>query len=123
MYKPEEIDDAELARSNTIQKTVSSFTRSFTLTGSKKKDKAAEAEKAAEAAAPAEEEDDDDDDEEEEDAFTWVYVALMSDHTLRQVIMLPHTATHNPGPLCPAPSRHDAHRCPTTRCASSRTSR
>jgi len=84
VYKPEEIDDAELARSNTIQKTVSSFTRSFTLTGSKKKDKAAEAEKAAEAAAPAEEEDEDDEDEEEEDAFTWVYVALMSDHTLRQ---------------------------------------
>ena len=82
VYKPEEIDDAELARSNTIQKTVSSFTRSFTLTGSKKKDKAAEEKK--DEAAPAEEEDEDDEDEEEEDAFTWVYVALMSDHTLRQ---------------------------------------
>ena len=36
VYKPDEISDDELARSNTIQKSVSSFTRSFTLTGRKK---------------------------------------------------------------------------------------
>ena len=51
VYKPEEISDDELARSNTIQKTVSSFTRSFTLTGKKKKE-----EEPAAAEAPAEEE-------------------------------------------------------------------
>merc|ERR1719197_249653 len=50
VYEPEEISDEELARSNTIQKSVSSFTRSFTLTGRKKK-AAAEAETAAAAAA------------------------------------------------------------------------
>ena len=50
VYKPDEISDEELARSNTIQKSVSSFTRSFTLTGRKKK-AAAEAETAAAAAA------------------------------------------------------------------------
>ena len=43
VYKPEEIDDLELARSNTIQKSVSSFTRSFTLTGRKKEKKVASA--------------------------------------------------------------------------------
>ena len=70
------------ARSNTIQKSVSSFTRSFTLTGRKKDKKEGEA-KPAEAEAPADEEEEGSDDE-EDDAFTWVYVALMSDHTLRQ---------------------------------------
>ena len=39
VYKPDEISDDELARSNTIQKSVSSFTRSFTLTGRKKEKK------------------------------------------------------------------------------------
>ena len=49
VYKPDEISDDELARSNTIQKSVSSFTRSFTLTGRKKEKK--EEEKKEEAAA------------------------------------------------------------------------
>jgi len=87
VYKPDEIDDLELARSNTIQKSVSSFTRSFTLTG-RKKDKKEEEKDKAEAAAAAEAnnapEDDDEEEDEEDDTFTWVYVALMSDHTLRQ---------------------------------------
>ena len=88
VYKPAEIDDQELARSNTIQKSVSSFTRSFTLTGRKKEKKedetkaAAEAEAAAAAAGGGEEEEGEE--EEDDDSFTWVYVALMSDHTLRQ---------------------------------------
>ena len=81
VYKPEEIDDLELARSNTIQKSVSSFTRSFTLTGRKKEKKedetkaAAEAEAAAAAAGGGEEEEGEE--EEDDDSFTWVYVALM----------------------------------------------
>jgi len=83
VYKPEEIDDAELARSNTIQKTVSSFTRSFTLTGRKKGDEKPEAASTPEKADAGDEEDEDEE-EEDEDTFTWVYVALMSDHTLRQ---------------------------------------
>ena len=59
------------ARSNTIQKTVSSFGRTFTLTGKKKA-------KAEPEAAKEEVE------EEEEETFNWVFVALMSDGTLRQ---------------------------------------
>jgi len=58
VYKPDEISDDELARSNTIQKSVSSFTRSFTLTGRKKEKK--EEEKKEEAAAAEEDEDDED---------------------------------------------------------------
>ena len=61
VYKPDEISDDELARSNTIQKSVSSFTRSFTLTGRKKEKK--EEEKKEEAAAGGGEEDDDEEDE------------------------------------------------------------
>ena len=90
VYKPDEISDEELARSNTIQKSVSSFTRSFTLTGRKKK-AAAEAETAAAAAAAttaaaeaANGEEEGEEGEDEEEAFKWVYVALFSDHTLRQ---------------------------------------
>ena len=60
VYKPDEISDDELARSNTIQKSVSSFTRSFTLTGRKKEKKEEEKE---EAAAGGGEEDDDEEDE------------------------------------------------------------
>ena len=56
VYKPDEISDDELARSNTIQKSVSSFTRSFTLTGRKK-------EKKEEAAAGGGEGDEDEEDE------------------------------------------------------------
>jgi len=83
VYVPDEISDEELARSNTLQKTVSSFSRTFTLSSKKKKEKAeaAAAEKAGAAAADEEEEDDDDD---EEESFNWVFVALMSDGTLRQ---------------------------------------
>ena len=61
VYKPDEISDDELARSNTIQKSVSSFTRSFTLTGRKKEKK--EEEKKEEAAAGGGEEDEDEEDE------------------------------------------------------------
>jgi len=77
VYKPDEISDEELARSNTIQKTVSSFSRTFTLTGRKKEEPKA-------AAAPAEPEEEEDAEEDDEAGFNWVYVALMSDHTLRQ---------------------------------------
>jgi hypothetical protein len=84
VYKPEEIDDAELARSNTIQKTVSSFTRSFTLTGRKKGDKEGEGGAGESDKTDDKGDEEEDEDEEEEDTFTWVYVALMSDHTLRQ---------------------------------------
>jgi len=77
VFKPEEISDEELARSNTMQKTVSSFSRTFTLTGRKKK----EEEPAADVGK--EEEDEDNEDDEDEGTFNWVYVALMSDHTLR----------------------------------------
>jgi len=77
VYKPDEISDEELARSNTIQKTVSSFSRTFTLTGRKKEEPKA-------VAAPAEPEEEEDDEDDEEAGFNWVYVALMSDHTLRQ---------------------------------------
>jgi len=84
VYTPDEISDEELSRSNTIQKTVSSFGgigRSFTLSRSKKEkqpDKAAEPEKEEE---PDEGEEGEEGDEE---AFNWVFVALMSDGTLRQ---------------------------------------
>jgi len=83
VYVPDEISDEELARSNTIQKTVSSFSRTFTLSSKKKKEKAAAEEEAKTAAAAADEEEDDED-EDEEDTFNWVFVALMSDGTLRQ---------------------------------------
>ena len=79
VYKPDEISDEELARSNTIQKSVSSFSRTFTLTG-RKKPKEVEVE-----AAPAEAEGEgEEEDEEDGEVFNWVYVVLMSDHTLRQ---------------------------------------
>ena len=45
VYTPDEISEEELARSNTIQKSTSSFGRSFTLTG-KKKGKPAEVRRA-----------------------------------------------------------------------------
>jgi len=80
VYTPDEISDEELARSNTIQKTVSSFSRTFTLSGRKKAKEAASPK--PEEAAPEEEEEEDED--EEEDSFNWVFVALMSDGTLRQ---------------------------------------
>ena len=72
VYKPEEIDDAELARSNTIQKTVSSFTRSFTLTGRKKGDKegegaGGESEKSSDKGDDEEEDDDEEDDDDDDD--------------------------------------------------------
>merc|ERR1719482_1343147 len=58
VYKPDEISDEELARSNTIQKSVSSFTRTFTLSGRKKKDeKAAPGGSSKEAPSTAEGED------------------------------------------------------------------
>ena len=88
-YTPDEISDEELARSNTIQKSVSTFGgigRTFTLTGRKKKKEADPPDDSVKE-APAKDEDDeeeDDDDEEEEEAFNWVFVALMSDGTLRQ---------------------------------------
>ena len=62
VYTPDEISDDELARSNTIQKTVSSFGRSFTLTGKKKKKE----EPVAAAKKEEEEEEDEDEGEEEE---------------------------------------------------------
>jgi len=85
VYKPEEISDEELARSNTIQKTVSSLSRTFTLSRNKKK-KEEEAAQAAAAAAsePSASAAVEDEDEDEEAAFVWVFVALMTDHTLRQ---------------------------------------
>ena len=68
VYKPEEITDEELARSNTIQKTVSSFSRTFTLSRNKpKEDKVPEPEK------PPEDEDEDED-EDDEGVFNWVRV-------------------------------------------------
>jgi len=89
VYVPDEISDEELARSNTIQKTVSSFGgigRSFTLTRSKK-DKEAASDKKAEGASEKEAEEGDEGEEGEEgddETFNWVFVALMSDGTLRQ---------------------------------------
>jgi hypothetical protein len=80
VYTPDEISDDELARSNTIQKTVSSFGRSFTLTGKKKKPPEPVAKKESE----EEEDDEDEGEEEEEEVFNWVFIALMSDGTLRQ---------------------------------------
>jgi len=82
-YTPPEISDEDLARYNTIQKE-SSFSRAFTLgtPRGRKKDKEeapvspVEAEKSDREVVEVE--------EEEEAAFKWVYVALMSDHTLRQ---------------------------------------
>jgi len=82
VYTPDEISDEELSRSNTIQKTVSSFGRSFTLTG-KKKAKPAEA-AAASPSKDDEEEEEEGEEDEEEETFNWVFVALMSDGTLRQ---------------------------------------
>merc|ERR1719310_1218181 len=83
VYKPDEISDEELSRSNTIQKSVSSFSRTFTLSGRKKaKEAKEEAAKAAEAAKAGPEPsgviEDEDEDEDEEAAFTWVYVTLMT---------------------------------------------
>lgn len=77
VYTPDEISDEELARSNTIQKTVSSFSRTFTLSRKKKKEE-------PEAPTPtestkSEEGDEDDEDDDEEEAFNWVFVAFMSD--------------------------------------------
>merc|ERR1719240_457923 len=57
VYTPDEISDEELARSNTIQKTTSSFIgRTFTLTKKKKKE-----EPKPEAAAPEKKEEEEDD--------------------------------------------------------------
>jgi len=81
VYKPDEISDEELSRSNTIQKSVSSFSRTFTLSGRKKKKEEEEAKAQPE---PSGLPDDAEDEEDEEAAFTWVYVTLMTDHTLRQ---------------------------------------
>ena len=90
VYTPDEISDEELARSNTIQKTVSSFGglgRTFTLTGRKKDKKPVEVQPVT-AAKPAAADDDDEEEGEEEDeeeeTFNWVFIALMSDGTLRQ---------------------------------------
>jgi len=89
VYEPDEISDEELARSNTIQKTTSSFGgaigRTFTFAGKKKGAKPSDApppEKKEE--EKADDDDDDDDDDDEAEAFNWVFVALMSDGTLRQ---------------------------------------
>ena len=60
--------DEELARSNTIQKTVSSFGRSFTLTG-KKKNKAPES---LPATSVKEDEEEGEEEDEEEEVFNWV---------------------------------------------------
>eukprot|EP00325_Prymnesiales_sp_UTEX-LB-985_P020714 CAMPEP_0174733188 /NCGR_PEP_ID=MMETSP1094-20130205/60818_1 /TAXON_ID=156173 /ORGANISM="Chrysochromulina brevifilum, Strain UTEX LB 985" /LENGTH=1727 /DNA_ID=CAMNT_0015935811 /DNA_START=13 /DNA_END=5196 /DNA_ORIENTATION=+ len=90
VYMPDEISDEELARSNTIQKTVSSFGnigRTFTLTG-RKKDKAPSSQKEGGEGASEKEGDEGDEGEEgeegDDEAFNWVFVALMSDGTLRQ---------------------------------------
>ena len=80
VYTPDEISDEELARSNTIQKTTSSFSLSF-----RKKKK--EPPPVAAAAPPPPEKDDEEEgeeEEEEEEAFNWVFVAMLSDGTLRQ---------------------------------------
>ena len=84
VYMPDEISDEELARSNTIQKTVSSFGRSFTLTGKKKKPTEQPTAAAAASHAKDDDDEDDDDDDDEEETFNWVFIALMSDGTLRQ---------------------------------------
>ncbi|KAL1521199.1 hypothetical protein AB1Y20_022751 [Prymnesium parvum] len=81
VFKPEEISDEELARSNTMQKTVSSFSRTFTLTGRKKKEESPDVPDGAAKEEGGEEEGEEGEDDE---LFNWVYVALMSDHTLRQ---------------------------------------
>mmetsp|Transcript_64144 Transcript_64144/g.106620 ORF Transcript_64144/g.106620 Transcript_64144/m.106620 type:complete len:1736 (-) Transcript_64144:276-5483(-) len=83
VYKPDEISDEELSRSNTIQKSISSFSRTFTLSGRKKK-KEDEDKPSTVEPEPSMADDNEDDDEDDEAAFTWVYVTLMSDHTLRQ---------------------------------------
>jgi len=87
VYKPDEISDEELSRSNTLQKSTSSLSRTFTLSRRKKEakqeppDSPTTPSEPSETAPAAEDDDDDDDDEA---AFTWVYMALMSDGTLRQ---------------------------------------
>ena len=58
--------DEELARSNTIQKTVSSFGRSFTLTGKKKM------KVESSPVSDAKEEEDEGGEDEEDEAFNWV---------------------------------------------------
>ena len=58
------------------------FGRTFTLTGRKKKKEEPKPEE-KKAEEPEEEEDDDEDDE-DADAFSWVFVAFMSDGTLQQ---------------------------------------
>jgi len=80
VYTPDEISDEELARSNTIQKTVSSFGRSFTLTKKKPKEVASP----SKPEAKEDEEEDEGEEDEEDEAFNWVFIALMSDGTLRQ---------------------------------------
>jgi len=87
VYVPDEISDEELQRSNTLQKTVSSFSRTFTLSSKKKKEAKAEAAAADAAKAGAglgDDDDEEDDDDDDEESFNWVFVALMSDGTLRQ---------------------------------------
>jgi hypothetical protein len=83
VYKPDEISDEELQRSNTLQKSVSSFSRTFTL-GLKKPSSSKKKEEDAAPEEPAQDVKEEEEDEEEEQVFTWVFVALMSDHTLRQ---------------------------------------
>ena len=82
-YKPDEISDEELARSNTIQQSAgSSLMRTFTLS----KPKQVEAKPAPVQKEESKEDDDDDDesDEDEEEEFSWVWIAWMFDNTLRQ---------------------------------------
>jgi len=83
VYKPDEISDEELSRSNTIQKSTSSLSRTFTLSRRKKSTKEVE-EPAGEPEGAGGGEEGDEDEDEDEAAFTWVYVALMSDGTIRQ---------------------------------------
>ena len=99
VYVPDEISDEELARSNTIQKTVSSFGRTFTLTGRKKK--APEVVAVTPAAKPADDDEEEGEEEdEEEETFNWVFIALMSDGTLRQyATQLQPSSTNNTPPF------------------------
>jgi len=82
VFELEDISDEELSRSNTIQQSVGSFARTFTLTGGAKK----APEPAAAKKPESDDDDDDDDDDEEEDkeTFSWVFVALLANGELRQ---------------------------------------
>jgi hypothetical protein len=108
-FKPEDISEEELTRTATLQKRSPSFGRSFSLFRSSKADKSPErfssssppktgpTRTASERSATPETSGErgsardavsarepDDEDEDDEPGFRWVYVALLSDGTLRQ---------------------------------------